>query len=138
MIREGIVKGKKNGMLEVCFERPEACEKCGACAGRAHTHLTQIKGEAEIGDRVAVDMPDAKVFRVSLLVYAVPLAGLVAGMLLGYYLLGTDTACALCGIALMAVSYLILHFIDKRVKRTGKYTPELVAVVPAGSNGTGQ
>ncbi len=131
MIREGIVKGKRNGMLEVCFERPEACEKCGACSGSAHTHMTLIKGTAQVGDRVAVDMPDSKVLKVSLLVYAVPLACLVLGLILGSVFFMTDLGCALSGVTLMLLSYGVLHFIDRALGKKQALQPQLVAVVPA-------
>lgn len=130
MIREGIVKDKKNGMLQVCFERPEACEKCGACAGSAHNHMTSLRGEAEIGDRVAVDMPDSKVFGISLLVYAVPLVFLLIGLLAGEWIFENDLICALCGIGLMAMSYVILHFTDQKIGRKQNFQPQIIAVVP--------
>ena len=131
MIREGIVKGKHDGMLQVCFERPEACEKCGACAGSSHTHMTELPGEAGIGDRVAVDMPDSKVLRVSLLVYAVPLAFLLIGLFAGYAIFGNDAVCALCGVGLMALSYVILHFTDRNIGTRRAFQPQIIAVIPA-------
>ena len=134
VIREGIVKECKNGILSVCFERPEACEKCGACAGNAHTHLAQVAGEALPGDRVAVEMPEAKVFRISLLVYAVPLAAFIAGLLIGCLLLGSDPAGAALALLLMAASYILLRRVDKRIKNRPEYSLRLIAVVHAGED----
>ncbi|MBO2517210.1 MAG: hypothetical protein CW338_08080 [Clostridiales bacterium] len=131
MIREGIVKESKNGMLSVCFERPEACEKCGACGGSSHTHLAQVKGEAQTGDRVAVEMPEAKVLKISVLVYAIPLAALILGLLIGCLLIGNDIAGACIGLGLLAVSYFMLKLIDRRIAARPEYAPQLIAVVPA-------
>lgn len=131
MIREGIVKRVDGEMLEVCFERPEACEKCGACAGHGHTHMTRIRGNAKPGDRVAVDMPDAKVFRISAIVYLVPLAFMLLGLLIGSFVFKNDVIAAALGVALLAVSYLVLHQVDRKLGKKSDYTPQLIAVVPA-------
>ena len=131
MIREGIVKESKNHMLSVCFERPEACEKCGACSGSSHTHLAQVKGDAQVGDRVAVEMPEAKVLKISVLVYAIPLCALIIGLVIGCLLMGSDLAGAGMGLGLMAASYLVLKQIDKNIASRPEYSPQLIAVVPA-------
>lgn len=129
MIREGVVKGKSNGMLQVCFERPEACEKCGACSGNSHVHLAEVSGEAQIGDRVAVEMPDAKVLKISLIVYAVPLCFLIAGIAAGTLLFKSDLGGAAIGLILMALSYVVLRKVDHRLGGKDEYAIRLIAVV---------
>ena len=133
MIREGIVKAKSGDTLEICFERPEACEKCGACSG-GHTHLACVKGEAEVGDRVAVEMPDSRVLKISLLVYAVPLALLLAGLVFGCLVLGSDLAGALIGLALMAGGYVLLRGADKKLSGNEAYMPKFLFIMKDDKN----
>ena len=91
MVRTGKVVGTDGKTIDVCFERPEMCAKCGACMGRKpHEETVKIEGTAAVGDTVAVEMPDAKIVKVSLIAYIIPLIGLLAGLLIGQVLLKSD------------------------------------------------
>ena len=73
MLRTGRVVSARDGELEVCFERPEACAHCGACAGQPHESLVRIPGDAPVGRWIDVDMPEGQVLKASLLAYVIPL-----------------------------------------------------------------
>ena len=105
MVRSGRVVEAADGKLKVCFERPEMCEKCGACTGHKHSELVTIRGEAAPGDIVEVEMPDARVFKASAIAYAVPLCGLMLGTLIGQTAFSTDIAAALCGLLGLALAW---------------------------------
>ena len=49
MQKTGRVISSEKGQVEVCFERPEACARCGACAGQKHHTLVKIPGDAPVG-----------------------------------------------------------------------------------------
>ena len=83
MIRTGRVVAEKDGQIEVCFERPEACAKCGACGGGKHISQVKIPGSAPVGSMVAVDMPEGQVLKASAVAYVIPLLLLLAGIALG-------------------------------------------------------
>ena len=78
MIRSGVVVEKENGVLGVVFERPEMCAHCGGCLHK-HCSRVQIKGDAQIGDTVDVDMPDGEVVKASALMYIVPVCAFLLG-----------------------------------------------------------
>jgi sigma-E factor negative regulatory protein RseC len=59
-----------------------------------------------VGDRVVVALPDRYLLLVSLLVYGLPLAGLLSGALLGLAALGSDLGAA-AGAAAGATSVLL-------------------------------
>ena len=88
MVRTGFVKEKKGDQLRVCFERPEACEGCKGCAKGLlpKSELLTVTGQAEIGDIVDVQMPEAQMLKATMLAYAMPLALLFVGLGLGYAL----------------------------------------------------
>ena len=131
MIRTGKVVGIQGNSLEVCFERPEMCAKCGACMGReAHKETVKIAGSASVGDTVTVEMPDAKIVKVSLIAYIIPLTGLLIGLLIGQALLKTDIWAAVFGLAGMGCGILITRMLDRRLGTKASWQPKLLEVNP--------
>ena len=127
MLRTGRVVSAMNGDVEVCFERPEACARCGACHEHKHESLVKIPGDAPVGSWVDVDMPEKQVLKASLLAYVLPLLMLLAGLTLGSVLFEKEALWALTGIACMGLSWGALRVIDRRVRRAG-WQPRILAV----------
>jgi sigma-E factor negative regulatory protein RseC len=128
MERTGEVVEAHRGMLTVRFQRPQACENCRACDGKQHQHLVKLSGEARVGDTVVVSLPEERLAKASLLAYAVPLGGLLAGLFAGS-LAGFGDVSALLGAALgLGLSLLVLRAGEKKFRRTGEWEPRLVSV----------
>lgn len=130
MVRTGFVKEKRNGQLRVCFQRPEACEGCKGCAKGLlpRQELLTVFGQAEVGDVVDVQMPEARTLKATLLAYALPLLLLLAG-------LGTASACGLsdgltllCALIGLALGVLVARGIDLRLRADPKWRPTVVRV----------
>lgn len=128
MIRTGRVTEAANGRLKVCFDRPEMCEKCGACTGHAHRELVELEGNAAVGAQVDVEMPDARIVKASALAYVIPLLGLMAGVFLGQTLLKTDAAAAAGGLIGLFLAWGGLHLADRRLGRRNAWKPRIIAV----------
>ena len=129
MIRTGRVVEAKDGSLKVCFNRPEMCASCGKCGAHGvHQELVTVQGEAQVGNWVQVEMPDAQVVKVSLIAYVIPLVFLMAGLVIGQNVLGTDAWAAGLGIGLMAAGLLVVRLIDKRLGGRPGWKPRLVNV----------
>jgi positive regulator of sigma E activity len=129
MVRMGQVVEIKKNMLMVCFDRPEACHNCGACMTEKHTSLIAVEGEAQVGDTVDVEMPDAKVVKASALAYMIPLGGLLTGLFAGNTLFtGNDVAIMLSGLMWMLISWLGLRMLDARLGRKKEWKPRVIAV----------
>ncbi len=127
MDQTGEVIEVNDGILTVRFLRPADCERCRACSGRMHQAQVMIPGKAEVGDRVVVRLPDGQVARASLLAYALPLGGLLAGLIVGW-VLGGDVP-ALIGAAVgLCLSFLVLSLGDRHRRGDNKWQPQLVAV----------
>ena len=131
MIRTGRVVEAKGGSLKVCFDRPEMCASCGKCGAHGvHQELVTVQGEADVGNWVQLEMPDAQIVKVSLIAYVIPLVFLMAGLVIGQNVLGTDAWAAGLGIGLMAVGLLIVRLIDRRLGGRPGWKPRLVNVLP--------
>lgn len=135
MLRTGRVVNAKNGEVEVCFERPEACAHCGACGGEKHETLVSIPGDAPVGSWVDVEMPDKQVLKASLLAYVLPLVMLFLGLWIGSLIFEKEALWAVTGIACMGLSWLLLRLIDKKVRRTG-WQPRILKVHEGETDGS--
>ena len=68
MTNKGIVKEVNGEMLTVEFERHEACGDCHACmhgSTDCAKHTVKLRGKANVGDRVVVEMDDSQVMAAS-------------------------------------------------------------------------
>lgn len=137
MIRTGRVVAEQNGQLEICFERPEACAKCGACGGGKHFSQVKIPGSAPVGSYVDVDMPEGQVLKASAVAYVVPLLLLLAGIALGMLLFTNEALWALTGFLFMGVAGMVLRKADQKMKQKKEWQPKIVAIHEEGENKNG-
>ncbi len=137
MIRTGRVISSEKGQVEVCFERPEACAHCGACAGQKHHTQVKIPGEAPVGSQVDVEMPDQQVVKASLLGYVLPLLMLLLGMAIGSLFFDNEGMWALLGLIFMGISWLILRLAEKKMRRRAIWQPKILAIHEEGDKDHG-
>lgn len=128
MQRAGRVVAVQEGRLEVCFERPEACARCGACGGGKHFATVLVPGDAPVGSWVEVEMPERQILRASALAYVFPLLMLLAGLLAGMLLSDNEMLWALLALACMGAAWVALRWMDRRVSRREDWRPRIVAV----------
>lgn len=122
----------------VRFVRTGMCGSCGLCGMK--------KGESEIiidagndigaaaGDTVEVSLPSSSMLSASVIAYVVPLLLLAAGVFLGYILgpgigLAADVTGAVLGLVLAAAGFAVLHFLEPRIRRSGRYRPNITKIV---------
>lgn len=83
-----VVQLDKNKAL-VLFERSSACQSCGRCQRAEGAHmqvwLPNTK-QAEVGDKVCIELGAKGMLRATWLAYIFPLVMLFAGVAAGYYL----------------------------------------------------
>ena len=132
----GEVVQAQDGKLVVAFERPEACQHCNGCLDKRCTRV-ELSADAKVGDRVEVEMPAQGLVKASMLAYLVPLGMLLLGIWLGMALHGSlgvgmdaELFGVLCGLALLALSYLLVRAIDRRLAARGVgWRPRVVRVL---------
>lgn len=131
MVRPGQVVSVEKDRVLVRFTRLSACKGCGGCvAGLKKEALIPVRGSAQPGDYVAVEMPDAHVVKASLLMYVLPLAGFLAGLAAGALLFpGRELAAAGCALLGMLLMLGALAAADRRLSLRSQWQPHLAGVI---------
>lgn len=95
---EGVVLGLHDGLAEVLTQKKSACGSCAAKNGcgtslveslfpqRSRALMAKNEVGAKEGDQVILGLDEAALQIASLLVYLVPILGLIAGALLGAWI----------------------------------------------------
>lgn len=142
MVEEpGRVVGLQGAEAWVQTVRQGACQSCKVRSGCGQRLLTELSGgkasqvrvrnvlQAQVGDQVLLGIGETALLRASLLVYLVPLLGLVAGAVLAHRLLGLGDA----GAALVALSTMLAAFFPvslyQRRSVSGQFQPVLLRVL---------
>ena len=131
MEQTGIVEECTDGMAKVKITRSSACgdscASCGMCPGRETVIEARNDCKAAKGDTVVLNMSSSKVLNAAFLAYIVPVILLVSGCIAGSYIFKSENAGILSGFALMAVSFAVIHMLDKRLK--SRYSPTITRVL---------
>ncbi|MDO4494056.1 MAG: SoxR reducing system RseC family protein [Clostridia bacterium] len=126
----GTVVSVSDGRAVVHFVRSSMCTHCGGCMTFGDKEMETIavnRVGAQPGDRVNVGLSAKNIIKASLWAYAVPLLALIAGILIGNRF---GEVAALCGgLALCALSYLLLHKLDKGFRKKRVFEPVIMSVV---------
>ena len=130
MTNKGIVRAVNGEMLTVEFERHEACGDCHACMHGSMDcakHTITIRGKADVGDVIVVEMDESHVMAASATAYMIPFAGFMIGILGSYALRLSEPMMALCAVACTAVSYGIMRVLDPYLSK-GRWEHKIVSV----------
>ena len=130
-----VIKIEKNEAV-VRVQRKSACACCGMCAMKPKDSHIDVRVEnaldAKEGDLVQIKLESGSVAKISLLVYILPLALAVAGMLTGIFCRLPDWANLVLFAGLLAVGFIIVFLLDKKIAKSKKLQPVLLAVIPYG------
>lgn len=130
-----VIKIEKNEAV-VRVQRKSACAFCGMCAMKPKDSHIDVRVEnaldAKEGDLVQIKLESGSVAKISLLVYILPLALAVAGMLTGIFCRLPDWANLVLFAGLLAVGFIIVFLLDKKIAKSKKLQPVLLAVLPYG------
>lgn len=116
-----------NGRLMAEIVRTEACQNCKGCNFGRHERVYIDVGNLKCaeGDRVFVDIDEGSVSRASVVAYGIPVAAFFGGLMLGALVTGKDYIQAICALGGLGAGLVAVRFLDKRMKRGGKYTPRV-------------
>lgn len=138
MAEIGKVIGTEKNKLVVRMTRKEACAKCRACYAGLKEQDMLLKAvnlcNAKVGDRVEVMLETADFMKATCIMYGIPCAMFIIGILAGYYGFealgksGGEFAGFGLGIVLVVLTYLIIRTQEKRFKN-GNYVPKAIKVV---------
>ena len=127
-----VIKIEKNEAVV----RVQRKASCGMCAMKPKDSHIDVRVEnaldAKEGDLVQIKLESGSVAKISLLVYILPLALAVAGMLTGIFCRLPDWANLVLFAGLLAVGFIIVFLLDKKIAKSKKLQPVLLAVLPYG------
>ena len=125
----GQVVAVTNNVARVRFERTKACGKCRACLSFGETQAeVELPNtlHAKVGDWVEISLHEGEVAKASLLAYGIPLAGLVAGVLLGS--LWGEIAAVFCGLLFALGGFGVLKLLEPKFSRMGSFAPRMIRI----------
>ena len=136
MERLGEVTKVDGEWLEITFCRPSDCEKCHACMGGPTETTLRLKGEASVGDKALVSLPDHVITKASALAYAVPLAGFLIGMFAGdkWIPLEHSLGAVIGAVVGLALPLAWLYATDKKRQKDPKWTPQIIRIIHMGED----
>ena len=131
MEQTGIVEECIDGMAKIKITRSSACgdncASCGMCPGKETVIEAKNDCGAAKGDTVLLNMSSGKVLNAAFLAYIVPVILLVLGCVTGDYIFKSENMGILSGFALMIVSFIAMHMLDKKLKT--RYSPVISGIV---------
>ena len=127
---------KGNAFIE--FKRTAACGKCHACGMLSGQGSVTVKAPndvgAKVGDRVEVEFSTKNALGTSAIAYLVPLAFLVAGLLIGLFApvsinFDREVFAALLAICMTAAGFVLLHFLEPLFRKVFSNVYRIVEIV---------
>lgn len=132
MIEEvALVENISGDKMDLRITQPEQCDSCAireSCYGRGNIVTVPREAGVEVNDSVELEIEHTSILGLSALMYGLPLAGLLAGVLSGYYGLfavlaetGRTLASVATGLALLSVCALVVRLVGRRISDRIEY-----------------
>jgi len=116
----------------------QGCSARGVChmGGRRDTMEVEAwnRPGASVGDQVRIRISGRSTLTAVLLLYLVPLAGFLLGVLVGEKLTGHQAWAVVIGSATLAVIYGAIRLLDRRIGRSDQLRPEIVEILARGGS----
>lgn len=138
----GLVINTSDETATVNLQRHLTCESCGKCgilssSGRRDLTVEALNPiQAQSGQRVIMETDDRQILFISFMLYLVPVAALLAGILIGLaaaarlnLVMNHELFAVLAGLFLMAVIFTLIRLWDKSVKNDPKYMPVITGLI---------
>ena len=136
----GLVLQKKGENAILKMQKHSACAGCGACSMADEKMNLNVEAfndaGSEVGDIVEVQLNAPDLLKAAFIAYSIPLIALIVGVVGGIQLLqlmsyngNIEVAGGAAGVFLMVVSYALIRMNEKKIKKSGKYSPVIVKVI---------
>ncbi len=133
MGERGQVIDIKDDVLTVRLTRTEACAKCRVCTAGMQSSDMFVNAKnlcgANVNDWVNIELENSDFLKAVTIMYGIPCAFLLAGILGGYYgslffgvQSGNEFYGFIAGLVLMLISFLIIHSKEQKFKQ-GNFVP---------------
>lgn len=139
MNRNGVVTEVKGDRAVVQLLKHTACGECGAChLGDDSKHVRiECANEpgAQVGEFVEIDLESPNVLGAAFIMYTIPLAALILGVVIGSLAFGAllgpqykEIAAAILGVGLMAASYFVIRGKEDKFSTSQKYLSRITKI----------
>lgn len=133
MVEQGVVTAVKGNRATVKVDKKDECSKCGMCLfpkGASSIDFdAQNPLEAKEGDKVIIQTEKEGKLLSAVLVFLVPLLLIGITMLVGYLLKIGELYIVCSAIGLVALWFLVLALIDKRLKKSINFSPKIIKII---------
>jgi sigma-E factor negative regulatory protein RseC len=129
--RKAVVRIQSGGRCQSCGSR----EACGVSGGRAMQIDLDNELGAKVGDRVEVSLPTRSLMKLAFLIYFLPVLALILGAYLGKWMgneilhIESDIAPIISGAVAMALAFLGLRLLDRRLHATSDFRPRMTRIL---------
>ncbi|MCR2042537.1 SoxR reducing system RseC family protein [Anaerosalibacter massiliensis] len=140
MDQVGLVTEIKDDMAEVEIKRMTACgHSCHSCSGTCRVPGIKITVpnilNASAGDYIELRAKGESILKYAIITYMIPFFMLLLGIFASMYIFKSmgiksyENYSFLVGLIFLAISYMILRKIDKKVKETNNLSFEMVKIL---------
>jgi sigma-E factor negative regulatory protein RseC len=125
------VRVRRSPMCNAC----NCKSTCGTLGGGETMEAEAINtAGARVGDRVLLQVPSTALFKISFILYMIPVIFLIAGVILGMKLAGTyslepELGAFIMGIAGCGLASLIIMLFAGKVRKNKDYIPEVIKII---------
>jgi len=125
------VRVRRSAMCDVCKSK-SACHIIGSSETMEAEALNTANGQE--GDRVRIKIPSKSLWKISFILYMIPVIFLIAGIILGMklaqnYSMEPELGALLLGVAGCILSFFPIKLFAKQVRKNKEYTPEIVKIL---------
>ncbi len=142
----GIVISISKGMAEVSVMPQSACGSCSASNGCGTSLIASMFPErnsrfkvknplgAKTGEQVVIGLQESALQSASLILYLIPLAGLIFGAMAGIYLSEhifhnpSELPSILLGFAGMGAGFMLVKYLVQHTEGSGSYQAEIIRI----------
>jgi sigma-E factor negative regulatory protein RseC len=138
---EGTITKVFADMARVKVRRSSMCDICkckSACSTLSDTEVMEAEAlntaNARPGDRVLLNIPSKSLWKISFVIYMLPVIFLISGAIVGMrlariYSLEPELGALILGVMGCIISVLMIKLFAKRVRKDKEYTPEIIKVI---------
>lgn len=118
----GVVSKLDGDEAEVQIKRVSGCGgNCDHCGGSCESafHGLKVKNtiDAKIGETVQIEFRESESMKASLIIYLIPLAGFLLGLLGAFLMKMSEMNALLAAVVGLLIGFFIIHLSDKRYKK---------------------
>lgn len=127
-----IVTAVQKKSATVKIEKNDECSKCGMCLFPKGASFIEFVADnpinAKVGDNVIIERKQDGKFLGAVLVFFIPLLLIIISAILGFYVIKWDLFVLIASIPLIILWYIILSFIDKKIRKLSDFRAIIVEI----------